>query len=104
MSWLYLSVAVVFEIVFAMGTKLSDGFTRPLPTLMVVVGIVGGVGFLGLAAKGLPISVAYPIWTACGALGTIALGAVMLGEPLGALKLGSAALIVVGVAGLRAAS
>lgn len=101
MAWLYLALAAVFEVIFAMSMKYSEGFTRPLASAVTVVGVIGGIGFLTLSLKTLPVSVAYPIWTAVGTLGTISLGYLLLGEALTPLKLASAALIIVGVAGLR---
>ncbi|MEM7641161.1 MAG: multidrug efflux SMR transporter [Pseudomonadota bacterium] len=102
MAWFYLALAALFEITFAMSMKMSEGFTRPLPTAVTVVAVAGGITFLTLAMKTLPVSVAYPIWTAVGALGTIFLGWMWLGESLTTLKIVSALAIVGGVMGLRA--
>lgn len=101
MAWIYLALAAVFEVIFAMSMKYSEGFTRPLASLVTVVGVIGGIGFLTLSMKTLPVSIAYPIWTSVGTLGTITLGYLMLGEALTPLKLASATLIVIGVAGLK---
>lgn len=104
MAWIYLALAAVFEVIFAMGMKYSAGFTKLVPSLITLVGVIGGLGFLGLAMRTLPVSVAYPIWTAVGTLGTVALGYLMLGESLTPLKVASALAIVAGVAGLKIAS
>jgi quaternary ammonium compound-resistance protein SugE len=104
MAWLYLAIAAVFEIAFALGMKYSDGFTRLVPTLLTAVSVIGGVGFLTLALKSLPVSVAYPIWTAVGTLGVVVLGVALLGEALTVAKLVSAIAIVGGVAGLKIAA
>jgi quaternary ammonium compound-resistance protein SugE len=104
MAWLYLAIAAVFEIAFALGMKYSDGFTRLVPTLLTAVSVIGGVGFLTLALKSLPVSVAYPIWTAVGTLGVVVLGVALLGEALTVAKLVSAVAIVGGVAGLKIAA
>lgn len=101
MAWVYLGLAAVFEVAFAMSMKYSEGFTRPLPTVITIVGVIGGIAFLTLALKTLPVSVAYPIWTAVGTLGTVILGFVLLGESLSALKIVSATAIVFGVAGFK---
>lgn len=103
MAWVCLAAAAVFEVVFALAMKYADGFTRPWPTAVVIVGAIGGVGLLTLAMKTLPVSIAYPIWTGVGTLGTVVLGFVLLGEPLTALKIVSALAIVAGVTGLSAA-
>ncbi len=94
-------VAAAFEVTFAMGMKYADGFTRLWPSLITVVAAVGGVYFLTLAMRELPVSVAYPVWTAIGSLGTVLLGVVLLGESLTLVKLLSVGLIVAGVAGLK---
>ncbi len=104
LAYLYLGLAAVFEIVFAMSMKYADGFTRLWPSLLTVVGVIGGIGFLTLAMRTLPVSVAYPAWTAIGTLGTVALGYALLGESLTPLKALSALAIVAGVAGLKIAS
>lgn len=101
MAWVYLGAAAIFEVIFALSMKYAEGFTRLGPTLVTVVAVVGGVGFLTLALKSLPVSIAYPIWTAIGTLGTVAFGWLMLGEALTAVKLVSAVAIVAGVAGLK---
>jgi quaternary ammonium compound-resistance protein SugE len=104
MAWVYLGLAAFFEVVFAMSMKYADGFTKPVPTAITVVAVVCGLAFLGLALKTLPVSVAYPIWTAVGTLGTVLLGYLFLGEALTPLKAVSALAIVAGVAGLKIAS
>ncbi|MCY1285845.1 Quaternary ammonium compound-resistance protein SugE [compost metagenome] len=101
MAWIFLLVAAFFEVLFAMGMKYADGFTRPWPSLLVVVAAVAGIYFLTLSMRVLPVSIAYPIWTAIGTLGTVLLGFLLLGEALTPAKLVSVVLIVAGVAGLR---
>ena len=104
MAWAYLAAAAVFEIIFAISMKYADGFTRAVPTAITVVGVIGGIGFLTLAMKTLPVSMAYPIWTAVGTLGTVLLGYLLLDEPLTTAKLLSALAIIGGVAGLKMTS
>ena len=104
MAWAYLTAAAVFEIIFALSMKYAEGFTRLVPTVVTIVAAAGGIGFLTLAMKTLPVSVAYPIWTAIGTLGTVLFGFVLLDERLTAAKLLSAFAIVGGVAGLKASS
>ncbi|MGE8312826.1 MAG: DMT family transporter [Pseudomonas protegens] len=101
MAWMFLLLAAAFEVTFAMGMKYAEGFTRAWPSLLTVVAAVGGIYFLTLAMRELPVSVAYPIWTAIGSLGTVLLGCLLLGESLTAVKLVSVGLIVAGVAGLK---
>ncbi len=104
MAWIHLALAAAFEVTFAMSMKYADGFTKPVPTAITVVSVIGGITFLTLAMKTLPVSVAYPIWTAVGTLGTVVLGFALLGEPLTLLKAASAIAIVAGVAGLKVAA
>ncbi|GLK76813.1 transporter [Methylopila jiangsuensis] len=101
MAWVFLAIAAAFEVVFALSMKYADGFSRLGPTLVTVIAVAGGIGFLTLALKTLPVSVAYPVWTAVGTLGTVALGVALLGEALTAAKVLSALAIVGGVAGLK---
>ena len=104
MGWIYLGLAAAFEVTFAMSMKYAEGFTKPIPTAITVVTVTGGMIFLTLSLKTLPVSVAYPIWTAVGTLGTVTLGYALLGEPLTLLKVASAIAIVAGVAGLKISS
>jgi quaternary ammonium compound-resistance protein SugE len=99
MAWLFLLIAAGFEVTFAMGMKYAEGFTRLWPSVITVVAAVGGVYFLTLAMRELPVSVAYPIWTAIGSLGTVFLGFALLGESLTLVKLLSVGLIVAGGGG-----
>lgn len=101
MAWIFLLVAAFFEVLFAMSMKYAEGFTRLWPSLLVVVAAVAGIWFLTLSMRVLPVSIAYPIWTAIGTLGTVLLGFVLLGEALTPAKLASVALIIVGVVGLK---
>lgn len=94
-------VAAVFEVMFAVSMKYAEGFTRPLPTVVTVLAVIGGIFFLTLAMRQLPVSIAYPIWTAIGTLGTVFFGFLLLGEALTLTKLASVALIIAGGAGLR---
>lgn len=104
MAWVYLALAAVFEVIFALSMKYSEGFTRPIPTLVTGIAVVAGLSFLAMAMRTLPVSVAYPIWTAVGTLGTVVLGFVLLREPLTTLKLASTMAIIGGVAGLKLSS
>lgn len=104
MAWVYLAAAAAFEVAFALGMKYSQGFTKLTPSILTAIAVVGGLGFLSLALKELPVSVAYPVWTAVGTLGTVVFGFALLGESLTVAKLVSAAAIVGGVAGLKIAA
>jgi quaternary ammonium compound-resistance protein SugE len=101
LAWLYLFVAGLFEVGWAIGLKYTDGFSRPVPTLLTVASMVISLALLGLALKTLPVGTAYSIWTGVGALGTAILGIVLFGEPATALRLACLGLIVGGIVGLK---
>lgn len=100
-SWLLLLAAGLFEVAWALGLKTTEGFTRPLPTVLTVAAMVASIGLLGLAVRQLPISTAYAVWTGIGALGTAVLGVWWLGEAITPLKAASLALITIGLVGLK---
>ncbi|ODT56597.1 MAG: molecular chaperone [Methylobacterium sp. SCN 67-24] len=101
MAWTYLFFAGLFEIGWAIGLKYTDGFTRPMPTILTIVSMIVSLGLLGLALKTLPVGTAYAIWTGIGTVGTALLGIWLLGEPATALRLACIALIVSGIVGLK---
>jgi quaternary ammonium compound-resistance protein SugE len=104
MSWLFLFLAGLFEIGWAIGLKYTDGFSRPLPTILTVLSMVVSLALLGLALKTLPVGTAYAVWTGIGTVGTALLGIYMLGEPATAVRLACIALIVSGIVGLKLAA
>lgn len=104
MAWIYLLLAGVMEVVWAIALKYSDGFTRPVPVLVVIVGGVLSFLFLALAVRELPIGNAYAIWVGIGAVGVALLGVVLFREPADFWRLFFIGLIVVGVVGLRLVS
>ena len=97
MAWVYLILAGVLEVVWAYAMKLSDGFTRIVPTAVMLVGMVGSVVLLALAMRTLPLGVSYMIWTGIGAVGAFIVGIVYLGETASALRLAAAGLILAGI-------
>ncbi|HEY0789339.1 MAG TPA: quaternary ammonium compound efflux SMR transporter SugE [Thermoanaerobaculia bacterium] len=103
-AWSYLFVAGLFEVVWAVGLKMSRGFSRPVVSIVTVVAMLASFWFLSLAMRTLPLGTSYAVWTGIGAVGTAILGIVLFAEPATATRLGSIALIVAGIAGLRAAS
>lgn len=101
MTWIALIVAGLLEVVWAVGLKYTEGFTRPLATALTLAAMAGSVGLLGLALRGLPLGTAYAIWTGIGTVGTVIFGIVVLNEPASALRLGCIAMIVGGIIGLK---
>jgi quaternary ammonium compound-resistance protein SugE len=101
MSWIYLFVAGLLEVGWAVGLKYTEGFTRLWPTVFTLATMAASMGMLGLALRHLPLGTAYAIWTGIGTIGTAMFGMVMLGEPAGALRIGSIGLIAAGIIGLK---
>jgi len=101
MSWIILFFAGLFEVGWAVGLKYTDGFTRPLPTVLTVAAMAISLGLLGLAMKELPLGTAYAIWTGVGAVGTVIAGIILFGESMALIRLASVALIITGLIGLK---
>jgi quaternary ammonium compound-resistance protein SugE len=101
MAWVILFVAGLLEIGWAIGLKYTDGFSRPVPTVLTVGSMIASIVLLGWALKTLPVGTAYAVWTGIGAVGTAALGIYLFGEPATAARLASIGLIVAGIAGLK---
>lgn len=101
MSWLILFIAGLFEIVWAIGLKYTDGFTRLAPSVITLLAAAISFGLLGLAMKTLPVGTAYSIWVGIGAAGTVLMGILLFNEPVNAMRIGSVVLIVLGVLGLK---
>jgi quaternary ammonium compound-resistance protein SugE len=104
MSWVYLFVAGLFEIGWAIGLKYTNGFTRLVPTVLTAISMAVSLGLLGLALKTLPVGTAYAVWTGVGAVGTAILGIYLLNEPAAVGRLVCIGLIVAGIVGLKVVS
>jgi quaternary ammonium compound-resistance protein SugE len=104
MAWLYLIVAGIFEVVWAIGLKYTEGFTRLGPSLGTVAAMGVSFWLLALSLTTLPVGTAYAVWTGIGAVGTAALGMILFGEPRHALRLACILLIVIGILGLKLTS
>ena len=104
MAWFYLAIAGVFEIVWAVGLKYSEGFSKPLASTITVAAMAVGFWFLALALKEIPIGTGYAVWVGIGAVGTAILGIVLFNEPANAGRLVSLALILAGIIGLKLAT
>jgi quaternary ammonium compound-resistance protein SugE len=101
MAWLWLTLAGLLEIVWAIGLKYTDGFTRFTPSAVTVAAMVGSVYFLAIAVRTIPIGTSYAVWTGIGAVGVAILGMVLFDEPRTFLRIVSILLIVAGIAGLK---
>ncbi|MBY6038027.1 quaternary ammonium compound efflux SMR transporter SugE [Fictibacillus nanhaiensis] len=101
MAWLYLFIAGIFEIVWAIGLKYTNGFTKLWPSVVTVIGMIISFYFLSLATKILPIGTAYTIWTGIGAAGAVILGIILFGEPKTWMRFVFLAFIITGIIGLK---
>jgi quaternary ammonium compound-resistance protein SugE len=104
LAWIALVVAGLLEVCWAVGLKYTDGFRRPLPSVLVIAAIAASMFLLSWAARTLPIGTAYAIWVGIGALGAAVLGIVLFDEPVTASRLGFLALLLVALVGLKATS
>ena len=101
MAWVYLALAGVLEVVWAVALKASDGFTRWVPSVILGVGIAASFWFLSRAFRDIPMGTAYAVWTGIGAAGVAILGMVLYGEPASLARIGFLSLIVIGILGLK---
>ncbi|MGN6684917.1 MAG: quaternary ammonium compound efflux SMR transporter SugE [Devosia sp.] len=101
MAWVYLAVAGLFEIVWAIALKYADGFTRLWPSVAAVVGMILSVILLEMSLRTLPVGTAYAVWTGIGTVGAAILGMILFQEPATAIRIGCIGLIVCGIAGLK---
>jgi len=101
MSWIILFFAGLFEVGWAVGLKYTDGFSKPLPTVLTLAAMAVSLGLLGLAVKELPLGTAYAVWTGVGAVGTVIAGIILFGESMALRRLASVALIIFGLIGLK---
>jgi quaternary ammonium compound-resistance protein SugE len=101
MAWLVLVIAGLFEVGWAIGLKYTEGFTRLWPSVATLAAMTVSIGLLALAMRSLPVGTAYAVWTGIGALGTVALGMALFGEPATVSRLACAGLILAGIVGLK---
>jgi len=101
MAWSWLFLAGLCEVAWAYGLKLSNGFTRPIPSLVTLVGITVSFLLLSQALKMLPLGIAYAVWTGIGALGGVLVGVWLGGDHLSPWQIGSLGLVLVGLVGLK---
>ena len=101
MAWVWLALAGALEIVWAVGLKYTEGFTRPVASTITLAAMAASVYLLALAVRTIPIGTGYAVWTGIGAVGASILGMVLFGESRDAMRIASIVLIVAGIAGLK---
>ena len=104
MNWAILIIAGVLEIIWAIGLKYTEGFTRLWPSVVTISAMAASLLLLSIAMRTLPVGTAYAVWVGIGAVGTATFGILMLGEPVNMARIFSIALILVGVIGLKVTS
>lgn len=97
MPWLYLLVAGILEVVWAYFMKQSEGFSRLGPSFITFVAMAGSLWLLALAMRAIPLGTAYTVWTGIGAVGAFLVGITLLAEPINAMRITAALLIVSGL-------
>lgn len=101
MSWIYLLIASVLEIIFALSLKYSEGFSKLIPSILTIVFGTVSVIVLSFSLKSLPLGTGYAMWTGIGAVGTAILGILLFNEPRDITRLICIGLIICGIVGLR---
>jgi quaternary ammonium compound-resistance protein SugE len=102
--WILLLVAGLLEVVWAIGLKYTDGFTRLMPSVITISAMIASVWLLALALRGIPVGTGYAVWTGIGAVGTAILGIVLFNEAATLARLACIGLIVAGIFGLKLVS
>ena len=104
MKWLLLVVAGLLEVCWAIGLKYSQGFTKLVPSIFTILGMIASFYFLSLALKNLPLGTAYAIWTGIGTVGTVILGIILFKESIDTIRLICIGFIIIGIVGLKIVS
>jgi quaternary ammonium compound-resistance protein SugE len=104
MAWILVIASGLLETTWAIGLKSSDGFSKPLPTVITIVAMIASIVLLSIAVRTLPIGTAYAVWVGIGALGAAILGIVMFDEAVTTARIVSLVLLVAGIAGLKLTS
>lgn len=104
MAWVMLVIAGLLEVGWAIGLKYTDGLTRPFPTALTALALIGSIGLLALAVRDLPIGTGYAVWVGIGAVGTSLLSMVLFDEPATLVRLALLTMLVSAIAGLKLTS
>ncbi|MBX9905136.1 MAG: quaternary ammonium compound efflux SMR transporter SugE [Burkholderiales bacterium] len=100
-SWILLLVAGLLEVIWAIGLKYTDGFSKLAPSVITITAMIASIWLLALALKGIPVGTGYAVWTGIGAVGTAILGIVLFNEAATVARLACIGLIVAGILGLK---
>ncbi len=102
-SWVLVIVAGLLETGWAIGLKYSDGFTRPLPSVLTILGALASFWLLSMAMKDLPVGTAYAVWVGIGTVGTAVLAVMLFDEPVNLLRVLGIVAILAGIIALKLA-
>ena len=100
-AWIMLAAAGLLEIVWAIGLKYAEGFTKPVASAITIAAMIASMWLLAQAARDLPIGTAYAVWTGIGAVGAALLGMMLFHESASVARLACIGLIVAGIIGLK---
>jgi quaternary ammonium compound-resistance protein SugE len=101
MAWIWLTAAGLLEIVWAVGLKYTDGFSKPVPSAITLAAMAASMLLLALAVRTIPIGTGYAVWTGIGAVGVAVVGMFLFDESRDLLRIASILLIVAGIVGLK---
>ncbi len=104
MAWFVLLCAGILEVVWAVGLKYTEGFTKPVASVITLLAMLGSVVLLAHAMRTLPMGTAYAVWVGIGAVGAVIMGIMLFDEPVTILRLGSVGLVIAGIIGLKLAT
>lgn len=101
MQWIYLLIAGFFEVAWAIGLKLSHGFSNLTISIFTILGMIASFYFLSISLKNIPLGTAYAVWTGIGTIGTIIFGIFLFKEPVTIMRIVCLSLIILGITGLK---
>ncbi len=101
--WLLIVIAGLLETGWALGLKYSEGFTKPIPSALTVIGALASFYLLSLAMREIPVGTAYAVWVGIGAVGTAIAAVILFGEPVNAMRIAGISLVIAGIVALRLA-
>jgi len=100
-AWLIVLIAGLLETGWALGLKYSEGFTKPIPSVLTVLGAAASFWLLSIAMKDLPVGTAYAVWVGIGAVGTAVLAVFLFGDPVNLMRVVGILLIIAGIVALK---
>lgn len=100
-AWLIVLIAGLLETGWALGLKYSDGFTKPIPSVLTIIGAIASFWLLSIAMKELPVGTAYAVWVGIGAVGTAMLAVFLFGDPVTLMRVVGIGLIIAGILALK---